>query len=208
MKIRNIIFDLGGVILDIDYRRTETAFRALGCRHFNEIYSQAQQTSLFDDFERGELDEAAFFYKLKSLAQLDVTQKQLKDAWNAMLIELPRPNYEMLLQLRKKYRLFLLSNTNETHITAFTKLVEQVCPLPEFEGLFEKVYYSNRIGLKKPQVAPFLKILLENKLSANETLFIDDSPQHVEGAARAGIHARLLGRGQRAEELLRSLNLL
>jgi glucose-1-phosphatase len=208
MKVKNIIFDLGGVILDIDYQRTETAFRALGCQHFNEIYSQARQTSLFDDFERGEIDEAAFFYKLRNLAGLNVTQKQLKDAWNAMLIGLPPGHVEMLSRLGKKYRLFLLSNTNETHINAFSRLVEQVCPIGDFESLFEKIYYSNYIGLKKPHVSPFLKIMIENELSAHETLFIDDSLQHVKGAVRAGLHARLLERGQRTEALLRELNLL
>lgn len=208
MTVRNIIFDLGGVLLDIDYQLTETAFRELGCLHFNSIYSQARQTSLFDAFERGEIDEAAFFYKLRQLAGVEVSQKQLKDAWNAMLIGLPPRHCEILRRLRGKYRLFLLSNTNQTHINAFTTLIEKVCPINEFEALFEKVYYSSRIGLKKPQVSPFLKIILENELSAHETLFIDDSAQHVKGAVRAGLQARLLERGQSTEALLRRLNLL
>lgn len=208
MPVKNIIFDLGGVILNIDYQLTEKAFSDLGCVNFSEIYSQARQTTLFDDFEEGKIDEAAFFYKLKELSGLDVSYFDLKKAWNAMLISLPERNYRLLKELKKKYRLFLLSNTNETHIAAFTKLVEKVCPIKEFEGLFEKVYYSNQVGAKKPNVAPFLKIILENDLSPDETLFIDDSIQHIKGALKAGLKAEFLPKGKSTEELLKELAIL
>lgn len=208
MPIKNIIFDLGGVILHIDYQLTEKAFIELGCHNFGEIYSQAKQTTLFDDFEEGKIDEAAFFYKVQQLSGLDIPLQELKKAWNSMLISLPEENYRMLQQLKNKYRLFLLSNTNETHISAFTKLVEKVCPIEEFEGLFEKVYYSNHIGIKKPNVSPFLKILLENNLSSEETLFIDDSIQHIKGAAKTGMHAKFLEPGKTTQELLRELAIL
>jgi len=208
MAIKNIIFDLGGVILHIDYLLTEKAFIDLGCKNFGAIYSQASQTTLFDDFETGRIDETAFFYKLKNLGGLDVSYKEIRDAWNAMLIELPEANYRLLQKLKYKYKLFLLSNTNQTHIKAFTKLVEKVCPIEEFEGLFEKVYYSSRMGLKKPSTSPFLKILLENQLSADETLFIDDSVQHVKGASKTGIQAHLLPKGKSVEQLLKDLTLL
>ena len=207
-KIKNIIFDLGGVLPDIDYQRTENAFIQLGCHDFHAIYSQAKQSSLFDDFEEGKIDEAAFFYKLKELAGIDVSFKDIKDAWNAMLIDFPEKNYQLLKSLQGKYRLFLLSNTNQTHIHAFTKLIEKVCPLHSFEGLFEQVYYSNIIHLKKPNAAPFLKILLDNELSADETLFVDDSIQHVKGAAKTGIHAQWLEKPKTTRELLAELTLL
>jgi putative hydrolase of the HAD superfamily len=208
MPIKNIIFDLGGVILNIDYQLTENAFMKLGCTDFSKLYSQARQTTLFDDFEEGKIDEVVFFYKLKEISGLDASYFDLKKAWNAMLISLPEANYKMLCALGKKYRLFLLSNTNETHIQAFTKLVEKVCPISKFEGLFEKVYYSNRIGVKKPNVAPFLKIILENDLSPDETLFIDDSIQHVQGAAKAGLRAELLPRDKSTEVFLKELSIL
>lgn len=208
MAVKNIIFDLGGVILDIDYRLTEKAFIDLGCKNFKEIYSQAKQTTLFDDFEEGNIDEAVFFYKLKNLSGLEVSLKELKDAWNAMLIRFPEKNYQLLKSLHGKYHLFLLSNTNQAHIATFIKLIEKVCPIEEFENFFEGVYYSNIIGVKKPNAAPFLKILIENNLSADETLFIDDSIQHVKGAAKTGINAQWLEAPKKAEELLKELNLL
>jgi len=208
MAVKNIIFDLGGVILHIDYQLTERAFIELGCADFASIYTRTKQTTLFDDFEEGKIDEAAFFYKLKNIAGLDLSYQELVKAWNSMLISLPEQNFRLLKELQGKYRLFLLSNTNQTHINAFTRLVERICPIEEFEGLFEKVYYSNRIELKKPNPSPFLKILLENELSAHETVFIDDSIQHVQGAAKTGIDARLLPKGKSAEELIRELSLL
>lgn len=208
MEVKNIIFDLGGVILNIDYRLTEEAFIKLGCKNFAEIYSQAKQTSLFDDFEEGKIDEAAFFYKLKELGKLDVNFKEVRDAWNAMLIELPPDNLRMLKELQPDYRLFLLSNTNHSHLTALTHLVERVCPMHDFEGVFEKVYYSHLIGVKKPNPAPFLQILLENELTASETLFIDDSIQHVKGAEKTGIKAVWLEKPKTTETLLKELSLL
>jgi len=207
-EIKNIIFDLGGVLLDIDYKLTEEAFIELGCRRFEELYSQAQQTSLFDDFEKGSISEMVFFYKLRNLTELDVSFRQMKEAWNAMLIGFPEKNYALLKSLKGKYRIFLLSNTNESHIEKFEKLIEKVCPVPEFESLFEKIYYSNEINLKKPYAACFLKILLENNLTADETVFIDDSIQHVKGAAKTGINAHLLDKGKTTENLLKELSLL
>ncbi|HWY36939.1 MAG TPA: HAD family phosphatase [Bacteroidia bacterium] len=208
MAVKNIIFDLGGVLLDIDYRLTEKAFIGLGCHNFDEIYSQARQSSLFDDFEEGKIDENAFFYKLNALSGLNASFKDVKDAWNAMLIGFPEKNYTLLQDLKNKYNLFLLSNTNQTHVNAFEKLIEKVCPMPEFEGAFNKVYYSNFIGLRKPNATPFLKILLENNLSAEETVFIDDSIQHVKGAAKTGIKAHWLEKPKTTETFLRELNLL
>jgi HAD superfamily hydrolase (TIGR01549 family) len=208
MKIKNIILDLGGVILDIDYRLTEKAFVDLGCANFNEIYSKAKQTSLFDDFEEGKIAEMVFFYKLQHLAGLDVSLNGLKNAWNAMLIELPQRNFELLKLLQNKYRVFLLSNTNETHIKKFTSIIEQSYGFENFENLFEKTYYSSEIGLRKPNRECFEYVLSESNLVPEETIFIDDSIQHVEGAIKAGIQAHWLDLPKTTGELLKELHLL
>ncbi len=188
MKIKNIIFDLGGVLLNIDYRLTEKAFIDLDCVNFNAIYSQAKQLELFNDFEKGKITEDAFFKELKILSKLkNVSKQELKTAWNSMLISFPEESYALLKNLKTKYRIFLLTNNNCTHVEAYEKLIEKICPVKEFENLFENVYYSYRMGLKKPDVECFQKILSENNLVPNETIFIDDSIQHVEGALKAGI---------------------
>jgi putative hydrolase of the HAD superfamily len=209
MAVKNIILDFGGVLLDLDYMRTQQAFVDLGCKNFEQIYSQAQQTDLFNQFDKGEVTETVFFQELKNLSGLKkITQEDIKHAWNAMLINLPKENYLLLKELKNKYRVFLLSNTNETHITAFEKLIPQTCPLPEFESLFEKIYYSCRIHLRKPDVECFQYVLNDSHLKAEETVFIDDSIQHVEGAEKAGITAYWLQKGVSTTNLLKEKGLL
>lgn len=209
MAVKNIILDFGGVLLDIDYQLTEQAFIKLGCADFREIYSQATQTDLFNKFETGDITETVFFEELKTLSGIEkLTISEIKNAWNAMLISFPEHNYIMLQELKKKYRVFLLSNTNETHITAFENSVKKPCTVAEFENLFEKIYYSYKMGLRKPDTACFLQVLNENKLNTEETIFIDDSIQHIEGAKKAGITAHFLEKNVRTESLLKRLNLL
>ena len=208
MPVKNIILDFGGVLLDIDYQRTEQAFIKLGCTNFKEIYSQAAQSNLFNKYEVGEITEAFFFEELKKISGIkNITSQEIRNAWDSMLIGFPEENYLLLKELKKKYRIFLLSNTNETHITAFEKLVEKVCRVNEFENLFEKVYYSCRIHLRKPDAACFLHVLNDGKLKLEETIFIDDSIQHIEGAKKTGITAHFLEKNVRTASLLKSLNL-
>lgn len=209
MKIKNIIFDLGGVLLNIDYRLTEKAFMNLGCKNFHAIYSQAKQTSLFDDFEKGKISESGFFTELKTLSGLkNNTEQELKDAWKAMLIDFPQSHYTLLKNLKNKYRIFLLSNTNETHINGFATIIEKACGFSAFENLFENTYYSSRMGMRKPDADCFLHVLGENNLVAEETIFIDDSIQHIEGAIKAGIKAHWLEKQMTTENLLRELKFL
>jgi len=209
MAVKNIILDFGGVLLDIDYQRTEDAFVALGCKNFREIYSQASQANLFNKFEIGEITETDFFEELKKLPNLkNIQVEEIKNAWNAMLIGFSQENYLMLKDLKKRYRIFLLSNTNKTHITAFEKLLEKICPVSEFEHLFEKVYYSCRMRTRKPDAVCFLHVVNDHHLDLNETIFIDDSIQHVEGARKAGITAHFLEKNMLTKSLLEKLNLL
>jgi glucose-1-phosphatase len=209
LKTKNIIFDLGGVILDIDYQLTEKALVKLGCKNFGEIYSKAKQTTLFDDFEQGKIEETVFFYKLKNLAGIEVSLQELKDAWNAMLIKLPQRNFDLLKSLQNKYRIFLLSNTNETHVKQFTSIIEDSHGFDNFIKLFEQTYYSSRIGLRKPNANCFELVLDENNLKPEETVFIDDSIQHVEGAAKTGIRAHWLDLPKTTTvELLQELQLI
>ena len=209
MAVKNIILDFGGVLLNIDYQLTEQAFIKLGCSNFREIYSQAAQTDLFNKFETGHITETVFFEELKKISGVEkLTISEIKNAWNAMLINFPVENYLMLKELKKKYRVFLLSNTNETHITAFENLVKKPCTIAEFENLFEKVYYSYKMGVRKPDTACFLQVLNENNLKTEETIFIDDSIQHIEGAKKAGLTAHFLEKNMRTKSLLQNLNLL
>lgn len=198
--IRHIIFDLGGVLLNIDYNLTEKAFTEAGINNFGEIYSQLRQTTVFDDFEIGKINRAEFIAAMQAVAGCPVTEQQVCDAWNAMLLDFPLRRLQILQQLRIHYDLILLSNTNEIHEDAFNKILHQMHGLPTIGVMFDKVYLSHRVGMRKPNREIFERILAENSLEAEHTLFIDDSPQHVEGAKAAGIRTIYLEKGMTIEE--------
>lgn len=186
--IKNIIFDLGGVIYAINYKTTIKAFQALGINDFDSLFAKAAQSSLFDDLETGRISKDEFVLKLQAYLPKEVTNAQIIEAWNAMLIGFMSDALECIKQLKHKYRLFLLSNTNAIHIEEISKR-EGLVTFEQFCALFEKVYLSHEIGMRKPHTEVFHHIIEAQKLSASETLFIDDSPQHVKGALEAGLKA-------------------
>ncbi len=196
-----VIFDLGGVLLNLDTAATGNAFRALGMTDFDAHYTQAKQNGLFDAFDKGEISPQEFRNALKKHLPPGTSDEAIDKAWNAMLLDLPVERLQLLEQLRGKYRLFLLSNTNEIHVTAFSGYLQRTFGFSDFSNYFERWYYSCRIGKRKPDAEAFFHVLEENGLNAEETIFIDDSPQHVEGALKLGIHAKLL-RVNEGEELV------
>lgn len=197
--VRHIIFDLGGVLLNIDYQLTEQAFVALGITNFSDIYSQLKQTSLFDGLETGKISAGEFYAQLRTISQLDVSDEELERAWNAMLLDMPLRRLQILQQLRIYHDLLLLSNTNEIHEAAFNKIIVGTHGYG-LGAFFDRVYYSHRVGMRKPDAEIFEMILNENGFSPEHTLFIDDSPQHVEGAKKLGIQTIWLERGMTIEE--------
>ena len=189
---KNIIFDLGGVILTIDYKRTIEAFRNLGISNAEDLYSKAAQSSLFDTLEKGLLSENNFFTAIRLLSDKPISNNQIKEAWNAILIGLPEENILVLEKLKNNHRLFLLSNTNSIHETAYKEMIVKQYGSFIFDGLFEKMYLSHHIHMRKPEPEIFEYVLSDSNIDINETCFIDDSPQHVEGARGVGIRSYLL----------------
>lgn len=184
--IKHIIFDLGGVLLNIDYQLTEKAFSDLGVKDFNNIYTQLNQSKIFDEFETGKITEGEFIEALKSKCNNGVSNEQIIAAWNAMLLDLPLRRLQILQQLRIHFDLILLSNTNSIHEQAFNAIISNAhhVLLPTF---FDRVYYSHRVGLRKPDTALFQQVLDDCGFQPAATFFIDDSPQHIEGAKKLGI---------------------
>ena len=186
-KIKNIIFDLGGVILNLDYTKTVDEFKKIGLLNFQDLYSQKMQNILFDDFEKGEVSSAEFISSLIDSENLKIKEIDFINAWNAMLLEIPVKKLEFIDALKKDYKVFLLSNTNEVHINKFEDDLKKNNMLNQFYKCFDKVYYSSRMGKRKPDENCFKQVLEENQLVPQQTLFIDDSVQHIKGAKRIGI---------------------
>ncbi len=197
--IKNIIFDLGGVILNIDYNLSVQAFERLGMSNFEEMYSKMQQNDLFDKLETGIINRKEFITEIQKLSPQQIHESDIINAWNAMLLDFPLRRLQILQQLQLHYNTFLLSNTNEIHEAEFNRRLQQTCGYPTMAVFFDKIYLSHRVGLRKPGKEIFEKILIENNLKAAETLFIDDSLQHIEGAKLVGIQTIHLTDGMTME---------
>lgn len=187
MQIKNIILDLGGVIIDVSYDATANAFKKLGIENFDELYSKKKQENFFDNYEKGIISDDEFRSEIRKHLVSSITDEQIDEAWNALLFTVPTARMDFLKSLKTTYRLFLLSNTNNIHIKAFTKILEKQYGKKVFENLFEKIYFSCRIKKRKPDAEIFNFVMDENKLEKSETIFIDDSIQHVEGAKKIGL---------------------
>lgn len=201
IRFRYVLFDLGGVLLNIDYNRTIRAFRDLGFENFNVAYSQSRQDGVFDDFETGRIGREGFIGKIKDMANAELSEDQIVSAWNAMLLDFPQHRLVMLQELNAKYPLFLLSNTNEIHFRAFNENFRSTYKM-EFDSLFNKAYYSHRIGMRKPNREIFELVCDEQAIEPDNLLFIDDSIQHVEGARKMGIQGLLLTEEKDIKDLL------
>ena len=205
-SVNSIIFDLGGVIVNIDYMKTQRAFEKLGLASFKDVYSQAAQTGVFDLYEKGLIDTSIFREKLRLLApDFKVCDEDLDSAWNAMILDLPPHRLDILAKLKSCFRTFLLSNTNDLHIKSFHNQLKQELGEENLNNYFEKVYYSYKINLRKPDREIFEYVLQENELDAKLTLFIDDTIRHVQSAKAIGIQALHVGTDVTLEELYSSL---
>lgn len=186
-NIKNIIFDLGGIFLNINYKKTEEAFVQLGVSNFTELYNQHHASTLFENLETGKILPADFYNEFRKIAKTNLTNQQIEDAWNAMLLDLPLDRLEWLQNIKSRYNIYLFSNTNKIHYDCFNKIYASVSNNKNFDNYFIKAYYSHILGMRKPYKESYAKILQEQQLIANETLFIDDTIKNVEGAKEAGL---------------------
>jgi putative hydrolase of the HAD superfamily len=181
-SIRHIIFDFGGVLINLDYALTNKAFRALGFdidRHFTQL----QQSNLFNAYETGKVSSAFFYNELRQLGGSQLTDEQLATAWSAMILDLPLERVKMLKQLKKKYNLYLLSNTNQTHYETFAPYLEGLLGVGVWDTLFNKVYYSHQIGLRKPDKEIFEYLISDAGLQPQHCLYLDDLEKNLAAPA-------------------------
>ncbi len=196
-----VILDLGGVILNIDYLLTRKAFEELGIKDFDSMYSQAEADKLFQKLEKGTITSPMFFDDLRTCVGLNIADDEITTAWNAMLLDFRETTLGYLENLSKKYRLFLLSNTNSIHLEEFQKIYRKKVRAQDFESYFETAYYSFAIGMRKPDLEIYQFVLRENELDPEKTIFIDDSKQNVGAAVAAGMQGILLEPGVLVENL-------
>lgn len=199
-QTKAIIFDLGGVLLNIDFRLSEKAYADLGLTNFADFFNQFHSNDLFRKLETG-MDDQLFYDDFRSGTGLQLSNEQIRDAWNALLLDYRPESVAVLPQLKQKYKLYLLSNTNEIHLQEFQRRYEAWKPGELFDDLFDAAYYSHRIGHRKPNASAFEYVLEKHNLIAAETIFIDDSINNIEAAQELGLQTIHLLPGMKVEEL-------
>lgn len=203
--VKNIIFDLGAVIIPIDFSLTFNAFASLSKLPVEEIKLRYQSSVLFADFEKGIIGNYQFLTGVRELLNLSVSisDQQIVDAWNALLLQIPAERVHRIQELSKSYRVFLLSNTNPIHIAEVQAILYKNTQIHRLEDIFEKAWYSYDLGLIKPGVDIYTTVLKQKQLKAAESVFLDDNADNISGADAAGITALLVDDHKTLLELLK-----
>jgi putative hydrolase of the HAD superfamily len=196
-----IIFDLGGVLYDIDPKLSAEAFRRLGIADFNSYYSFKDQLTLFDKLEKGQVGKDEFCDSIRRISGLELSNEQIMEAWNALLVGMPLENIRLLKELKLKYKLFLLSNTNIMHLEHIQAEMKTK-GLKSLDELFEKAFYSYQMSMRKPDSEIFDEVIKQSGLNAAETIFIDDGKENISGAEKVGIRSFLKDRTQPIHDFL------
>jgi FMN phosphatase YigB (HAD superfamily) len=202
VKIQSVIFDLGGVLINLDPERTRQSFIKLGTPHFDQLFTVYKSTQLFYDLETGHVDPDTFIKTLQKETAKGTSEQDIVDAWNAMLLDFRLESLNFVNQLKEKYPTFLFSNTNIIHYNSFQQTIKETTPYETVDALFHKAYYSHEIGMRKPVVDAYRYIINEKGLVAEETLFIDDNKDNIQGAREAGLQTKHLLPGERVEKVL------
>ena len=186
-NIKNIIFDLGGVLVGLDAARCIEAFRQAGCAEIAAYVEEHRTEDLFLDIELGRITTADFCRRVRGMTHTDTPDSRIAWAWNALLTDVAGEKKARLLHLSRRYRLFLLSNTNEMH---WTKCRDELLPCGSYGATdyFDRVFLSYEMHMKKPDADIFNKVVADTGIVPGETLFIDDSADNCRTAAALGMH--------------------
>lgn len=194
-SVKNILFDLGGIFLDINYRLTEKAFIDLGISDFDQRFNQQFSNTLFEELETGKIEPEIFYNRFRQETGAELSNESIEKAWNALLLDFPAERLEWLEEMGKKYPVYLYSNTNIIHYQCFMKIFEQKFEGRNFNNYFRTAYYSHELGLRKPYPSSYTRIMELENLDPAETLFIDDTLKNITGAKEAGLQTLWLQPG-------------
>ena len=202
-NIRNLIFDLGGVILNLSISsslKQLAAITKLPMEKIMEAYSSREE---FLQYERGEISDNQFRAALQDIYSFREPDAVIDNCWNAMLLDIPPERIALLKRLKARYRTFLLSNTNSIHVKSFSESLYREHGIDSLDSLFEKVYYSHEVKMRKPDPEIYRHVLKANGLAASETLFLDDNERNIDGARTVGLEVFLVRNPDQLSSLFR-----
>lgn len=187
--IKNIIFDLGDVIINIDVPRAARSFAELSQKPLEEVQNLIHQNEVFKIFETGQLSAPDFRnYIREMLSQPQWSDEVIDTAWNSLLLDIPPQRIEKIQELAQKgYRLFLLSNTSSIHVAEVNNILCQTTGIKQLDDLFEKLFLSYEMGVMKPHHDIYHGVLASAELQAHESLFLDDNADNIRAAQEVGI---------------------
>lgn len=211
-NFQNLVFDLGNVIIDIDYQLPIAEFQKLvpvGSElNFGSIVSYSSQHKIFDLFEKGQISVPQFRTELRQFLKQDVLDSDIDFAWNSILLTYPQEKIDLLLDLKQRYRTFALSNINEIHVDAIDVAAREKFGVGKFADFFNAAYYSNEMGCRKPEPEIYELLLSKENLNPAETFFVDDKLENIEAARALGIQAYHLPERDKLKDLLIELNII
>ena len=186
-SIKNLIFDLGGVILDLSVDTTLQSLAELSGIDTNKVRQLFVDSPEFESYEKGEISDSDFRTFVRRLYNIEVADNVLDDCWNAMLVGFPLKKLQLLQSLKKTHKVFLLSNTNNIHVHYINNTLLPKVNQNSLEDFFHRSYYSHRMKKRKPDPEIFQEVLEKENLDPHQTLFLDDNKSNVEGAGKLGI---------------------
>jgi len=208
-NIKNIIFDYGNVIFLLDFEKLKDGWKSIAIPGPDTFFSHGVQDPIFDAFDRGHVTAHEFrtFIRDRS-GNPELKDEEIDAAWNSLLLGVDEGTHDILAELNKKYRTFLLSNINPIHYEYIMKYLKDEFGFENNDHLFEKTYYSHLIGIRKPDKAVFEKVLNENGLKPEETLFIDDIAANLEPAKALGIQTFMMKSPDTIQDFIKREGLL
>jgi len=187
-SVKNLIFDLGGVILDLSVDHTLQAFSTVSGLEKSVVKERFFSSGGFEEYEKGQLTDMEFRDFVREVYSVKVSDPIIDQCWNAMLRGIPSVKLDLLDRLRSTHQVYLLSNTNNIHLQYIqTKIMPSLNGGKLLDDYFHRAYYSHLMKKRKPDAEIFEHVLEENGLKANESLFIDDNEANIEGAKALGI---------------------
>ncbi|MCH8329841.1 MAG: HAD family phosphatase [Bacteroidetes bacterium] len=185
--IKNIIFDLGKVIINVYEDRTVRAFEELGFEDAQQFYNSSKDDPIYGDYEKGLVTTERFREMMRRGVGIEITDVDFDKAWSAMLGDIPVGRKELLKRLSENYKLILLSNTDEMHMREIFRIQNRRYGKENLFPWFDREYYSYMMGIRKPDPAIFEMVLQQSHLEPAETLYVDDGERHVRSAETFGI---------------------
>ena len=200
-NIKHIIFDLGEVIINVNPAAVKEYMSKKGVGNMDELHLKLLEGDIYHQLETGKIKPEDFRAAIKDIIDIPVTDEEIDDAWNAMLLDIPRERIKFMTRLKSRYKLYLLSNTNIIHWECYDRYFQDNFDYPGINTFFTKTWYSHLMGVRKPDPAIFKMVLDDGQFNPSEVAFIDDLKDNVDAAATLGIYPVHLPPGKEIMDL-------